>query len=139
MKRGQVEIMGLLIIVVLLLFAGMIFLRFYLMKPASSLPDLRKNIQVTDMLTAVMHSTYQERRMSEALIICQEEGTCAAVQQELTQIFRTIVQQGQKYGFLVKKNEEPLFMVADGCDIGIVSSYPMTKGEDTYEARLIFC
>ena len=130
---------GLLVIVVLLLFIGMIFLRFYLIKPGKLLPDIRKNVEVTDMLTAIMKYTFNGKGMGENIAECEEKGDCDKINGEISKILKKINKEGNKYGFMVIKNEKLLFSVKNECEVGLVSNFPIVKGEDYYEARLIFC
>ncbi len=55
--RGQMEIMGLVVIVILFIVGGMIYL-FFLSGPAdTSLPEVRQSVEVSNLLNAIMRMT----------------------------------------------------------------------------------
>lgn len=55
--RGQMEIMGLVVIVVLFIFGGLIYLFFISGPKDTSLPEVRQSAEVSNLLNAIMKMT----------------------------------------------------------------------------------
>ena len=66
MSKGQAEILGLLFIVVLILFLGVLFLVFTSFRE-QPLPELRTNLQTTYLLEALVRTSLEGVPFAEAM------------------------------------------------------------------------
>lgn len=138
-KRGQVETVGLLVIVLLLIVIGILVLRFSLRSPSSSLPDTRSSLESTHLLQALVLTTIQGDSFADHSQRCStDRNACLLFQQELERVFSLLLQKGQKYSFSLHLSDQDLFTLGR-CSTGVVSSYPFTAGGGFYEASLRLC
>jgi len=71
-KRGQEEIMGFIIILVLVVVIGMFFI--FLMKPKAQEPQ---NTQVENLLSAIKHTSSDcGKEMSDVAVMCNRDENC---------------------------------------------------------------
>ena len=139
-KRGQAEVVGLLIIVVLLVFIGMIFLRFYLLNPPSTaLSTARTSLETNNFLIAIMQTTLGQKQLTEHASTCyNKQSTCPTLQKDLLDIFSLVLKPGQKYAFMLKTAEKP-FLELGNCETGIASTYSFVEDTIFYDATLKLC
>tara|TARA_Y100000310_G_C20662495_1_gene805540 strand:- start:71 stop:475 length:405 start_codon:yes stop_codon:yes gene_type:complete len=57
MKRGQMEILGFLVIVLLLLFALIFYFKFASQEPSTIITESEQNLEVSNMLNAIKYYT----------------------------------------------------------------------------------
>lgn len=137
--RGQVETIGLLVIVLLLIVIGLIVLRFSLHAPSSSLPDTRSSLESTKLLQALVLTKIQGDSFADHSQRCSTDRTaCLLFQQELERIFSLLLRKGQQYNFSLSLSDQNLFTLGR-CSTGVMSSYPFTAGGGFYEASLRLC
>ncbi|MFH1331805.1 MAG: hypothetical protein ABIH63_00790 [archaeon] len=67
MRRGQMEILGLVVIVVLFIFGGLIYI-FFMSRPAdTSMPETRQSAEVSNLLNTMMKVTPCTDKPSDTL------------------------------------------------------------------------
>ncbi len=139
MKRGQMEVVGLLVIVILLLVIGLIVLRFSLRPASTTLTDTRSSLESTRLLQALVLTTIQGISFQEHAAACSTSSTaCSRLGQELEDIFSVILKQGQQSSFYLLSEDQNIFSF-DNCPLGVFSSYPFTHQGVFYEVKLRLC
>ena len=68
MKKGQMEIIGLMIIVLLLIFALLIYFRFSSTDETSIISEAEQNLEVNNLLTAIKLYTVEDGQTVKDLI-----------------------------------------------------------------------
>lgn len=139
MRRGQAEIMGLLVIVLLLLTAGLLVLRFSVKPSSTPLADTRSSLESTRLLQALLLTTLQDKPFQEHAVACSlTSSACSVLRQEIEDIFSILLKQGQKYSFFLTYQDQNIITM-DQCPVGVLSSYPFTREGGFYEAKLRLC
>lgn len=139
MKKGQTEVVGLLIIVILLLVLGLILLRFSVKPFSSTLADARSSLESTRLLQALVLTTIQGKPFQEQAVLCsQDSSTCQNLRLELESVFSVLLKKGQKYSFYLTYQDQNIVRI-EQCPVGVLSSYPFSADGGFYEARLRFC
>lgn len=141
-KIGQTEIIGLLVIVLILLFLAVIYIRFSISKPKSMLPEIRKNIEISNLIGATVKYRAGGTIFIESVEDCYEQGAgsggCAAVIGFLERVFGAVLRPGQGYKFIIRAENREILALG-GCDRGIIGNYVFTKNNVFYEASLRLC
>lgn len=139
MKRGQMEMVGLLVIVILLLVLGVIFLKFMLVPKSTTLADSRSSLESTRLLQALVLTTIQDKSFQEHAVDCSRDSTaCTVLRQEIGTIFTLLLKKGQKYSFYLLYQDQNILRL-EQCTVGVVSSYPFTAAGGFYEVQLRLC
>ncbi|MDP1694233.1 MAG: hypothetical protein Q8L34_01715 [Candidatus Woesearchaeota archaeon] len=139
MKRGQMEMVGLLVIVILLLVLGVLFLKFSVTPKSTTLADSRSSLESTRLLQALVLTTIQGKSFQEYAVACSEDSAaCTVLRQEIENIFTILLKKGQKYSFYLLYNDQNILRL-EQCTLGVVSSYPFTAIGGFYEVQLRLC
>ncbi|MBU2640006.1 MAG: hypothetical protein KKG75_04880 [Nanoarchaeota archaeon] len=147
-RKGQAEIFGLIIIVLLLLFSLLFFIK--IKQEDTSSVTLRSNFRVNNLLNAVMKVTVSnvdgsiEAPMRDFLRRCLDNvnsntDSCGHEEELLQNIFGKTLRENEKYKFegFVSGEPTPLIDLGEGCEEGISASPARFPGG--YEFRLKIC
>lgn len=139
MRKGQTEIMGLLIIVILLLVIGVIYLRFRLADGGENYGDVRTSTEASNLLKAAMNLNVGSLDLQELIVACSQEAhQCTLLQRELEQVFRYSLQSGTDFRYVLMANDRELLRFG-GCSFGIVGTFISVKEGVVFESRLTLC
>lgn len=139
MKKGQTEMMGLLMIVVLILVIGVIFLKFSLGKQDLK-PDLRTNVQTTNLLRAVMKASLNDGSVSDAIIDCSMDNTlCNQIRDKIREILGISIGAGKTYSFTANNDNGEILNIGTCQGTGIVASNQINEKGSFVEAKLKVC
>ncbi len=137
MKRGQTEVIGLVVIVFLLVMIGVIYLKFALSKGEKMLPEVRNSLEANNMLNALIKANIEDKRFIELVDECYRSEDCEGLEVKIMDILKDGLQ-GKRYEFIVEAENSNFIDMGD-CDFGISASFPFTKGGIYYEASLKIC
>ena len=141
-KRAQTEVIGLLVIVILLVFFGLIYLGFASMKDSNGLESLRTNIEGENALNALMKvkmGDYEGMTVEEMIIKCSVDSEgCRMLEEGIARAYEVILRPGVEYGFKAFREDEEIHGFGN-CEVGIVSSYIFIEDGVAYEAALKLC
>lgn len=94
MRKGQTEILGFLVIVLLLLFVGIFFLYFSLRAEPETLQDSVVELQLNNLMNAVtQYSVCEDADLEDVMVACNDnrricnEDSCSLMENELLAIF----------------------------------------------------
>lgn len=153
-RRAQMEIMGLAIIFILVIFGVLFGLRFVLTKPDS---DVRKGFQestlAANMLTAIRGTTTDcndasieqllQDCASEKAISCGDKNSCEKAQKAMEQIFKeTLGVWGRNYNFSIQGTydvSQISFAQGDCSGEKEVKTHPVPTRAGTIILRLEIC
>lgn len=140
MKKGQTEMIGLLVIVVLILVIGVVFLRFSVGKPSDLKADLRTNIQTTNLLRAVMKANIDDRSVADAILECSANSAqCDEVKAGIKEILDISIGKGREYSFTATIEDREIMSIGTCQDVGIVASYQASRKGTLIDSKLKVC
>jgi len=138
-KRGQGEVVGLLVLVILLIFVGFLYLKFSLPGGKDTSSSIRQSLAASGLLHAlVMYETGGERFVEWVSACAHDMQQCSVLHDHLEGIFAVVVETGQEYRFVLKE-EQHIFLEMGTCSSGIISRVPFTFEGELYEGLLTFC
>ena len=149
MKKGQIEMMGLVIVVILIVIGGLFYVRFALLGGTVEVAD-NSEVQVaqaTNLLIALANLRMDcgdlREQVSEVLVRCSQEGeycgqnACDYLSQELPPILDDLP--FKDYAFWVVSRDESFFSLGD-CAVGIGSgSYTLYAQNERLHANFRIC
>lgn len=139
MRKGQSEVMGLLVIVILFIVIGMIYLRFRLADTGSNYGDVRNSIEANNLLKAVMKLKIEGTDVNEMIWNCHEEADkCRILERELDNAFKSSLSERLDFGYVLKANEGEILRFG-GCSLGMVGSFIAVREGVVFESRLTLC
>lgn len=143
MKKSQLEIIGLLIIIVIIIFIALVFIRFMIKPSSTSLSEMRTNIQVSNLLSAIQKTSINNMKVHDLIADCStNSASCNILKQEIPIIIAKVLSEKQKYEFAAYKNNDnnPFFIINSGSCINALSAnFPFKKVNDKYDLILKLC
>lgn len=145
MKKAQTEMIGIVMIIILLAVIGLVFLYFAL-KPDEGFEDLRSNIQVNNLIIAMMKTNLNEceHSIKETIVeyynncpngkICGDKE-CGYLKDEVENILKMNF---EKYEFRVVADNQDLIKIGS-CVGGIASNYIIHEENKDFLAVLKQC
>lgn len=138
MRKGQTEVAGLLVIVVLLLVVGVIFLRFRLFDSGQDFAEVRSSVEASRLLKAALRLKTDSLALHELLSQCYEEQQCEAFREELGKVIRANLLPQEDFTYFLEVDRVELLRFG-GCTRGIVGSSFTVREGVLYESRLVLC
>ncbi len=137
--RGQAEVLGLLFLVILVIFAGFLYLRFAARGEGSEYADVRQSMEASSLLRALLQFESRGESFEGWVEECAvEAGACEELEERVEEIFGDVLRDGEDYLFVLRMEGEELVRTGD-CTKGIVSTVPFTQEGELYEATLTLC
>ncbi len=140
--RGQSEVIGLLVIVIILVFLGLIYLGFSNIAQSVSYGDERTSIEAENALKALMKVNiegYDGKTLEDMVVDCGNDfNKCEMLEMALKKAYNVILRPGTEFSFFVQRDEEEVFAIGS-CDLGLFSSYTIVENGVVYEAKLKLC
>jgi hypothetical protein len=138
MKKGQAEIFGLVIIVLLLIFAMLFFVRTS--QNDDSSVTLRSNFRANNMLNAIMNYEVDDFDMLDELRLCVDEPSlCGDTLDQVDVILDNSLTSNENYEFLGFKDNIESFRVERGnCVEGITARPRQLPGNYKFTLKLCF-
>ena len=138
-KQGQVEVVGLVVIVVFLLVLGLFFLALTLRGSDDGLSEVRSSTISKQFLSAVLKTTTPQGSYQDLVVSCSF-GTCTSLEEETVLLLRLFFPD-QKYTLTFQRQEEIFFTLSkgEGCGIGIQQNTKFKKDATLYSLSLKLC
>ncbi len=138
MRKGQTEVAGLLVIVILLIVIGMIYLRFRL-AAQEDYSDIRASVEAGNLLKAVMRYNVGDVVIVDLLQECFEDNDrCRMFERELQQALEASLQPQLTYQYTLVANNRELARIG-ACSKGMVGSFITIKEGIILESKLVLC
>ncbi len=139
LKRGQSEIVGLLMIVILLVVIGLIYLRFSLSKQPSGYSDVRSSIEANNLLKAVMKLTVNETSVPDLVEECyQTPSSCVHLGNELALAIASNIKPQEDFKLVIKADDKEILRQGT-CEVGMAGSYITVREGVIFESKLFIC
>ena len=143
-RRGQTEVMGLMVIVMILIFGGMIYISLISNLGSDTKTSLRTNVIAENALKSVMRirmEDYGDKSVEELVVECYSESSaCNQLEYAVSDAFAAVLRPETNFTFAAKDIEGDNTFVAWGlCDLPIVSRYLFVKEGNSYEIKLELC
>ena len=141
MRRGQSDVIGLLVIVIILIFMGVIYLGFANLAGSGSLSSQRAGMETENALNAILRvnlENYGGKTVQDLVIECGTQIGCDSLESALNEVYGAILRPGTRFSFWAEREEEEIYATGI-CQIGVVSSYVFVKDGSYYEVRLRLC
>lgn len=144
-RKAQIEMIGLLVIVILFIFIGIFAIRFALRPESTIVAEMRTNIMVNNMLNAIIKTNTQfNKDISELIVDCYntDANACTFVKQEIPKIIELSLGKQQNYEFSVFANKEEfeeLSIKKGSCKYGNTADYTKRAENVNFEIKLKLC
>ena len=136
--KGQTEIVGLVVIVMLLLFTGLLYLKFSA-TDSDNLDEIRTNVKAANLLSSITKLTIKGKSFGDHLIDCKLSGRCSDLREEIPKIIAASgLQKNQAYMFTVSSGDANLIEIGN-CSTGIASNMPIAREGVSFEITLKIC
>ena len=134
MKRGQSEIIGLVVVVLILVFALIFFVKIKSSDNEDESKLIRYNLRANSALNALMkvNTEYEDEKMQmkdliEDCVLVYDSNPelpqkCNYAKTELEQHLDIIFDQSKKYNLIVSEGDDDIFSLGDGCKNSISAS-----------------
>jgi hypothetical protein len=139
MKKGQLEIIGFMVIILLLFFSLIFYFKFSTDSSTDLLAEAEENLEVSNLLNGIkMYSVCDGEQLGDAIQDCIEGGStcgedaCSLVAREVPQIVSMNGWENDSYMFYIG---EELYSPEACTGNTFVDDY-LTKGETV---KLVFC
>jgi len=136
MKKGQIEIIGLLIIVILLIVLIVVFIKFNSEDDDNYLDDLRQSTKTSSFLSSFLKIYTFKGNVDELIVKCGV-GDCDDLDGEIS-IILDLIYKDQKYGFEFSKSGT-VFHNIGACSKTIPSSNSIRKNNEIYKTVFWLC
>ena len=121
MKKAQVEIIGLMLIIILLTILAVIFLRLTL-KPSTTTSEARQSIIASATIDSIVKTSYNDKTFENLIFDCFEGSNCNILEQEITKIMQKLMP--NKKFFLIFSSEKQNFLELGQNCLGIQANNP---------------
>jgi len=122
-KKGQEEIMGFMLVVVLVIVIGLAMI--FLFRPAQQ--EVWSDFQIENMLYSIMETSYQGEKISDRIEYCEYGEGCEELGEGIEEIM-TVAFEGS--GTVIGKNLKGYSLNMTG---GLI--YDLTEGSQTSQSR----
>lgn len=140
-KLGQIEAIGLVVIVILITVIGLFVAKFSLNSDSSDVDvDIRDNILANNILNAVLQLTKGNESMMDSITKCKERGNCEELSNEIKDIMERIGYKEDKFILTVESGKDKLFEIGkcEG-DMFAASPYKIRRNMVTYTIKFMLC
>jgi len=127
MKRGQMEILGFLVIVLLLLFALIFYFKFASQEPSTIITESEQNLEVSNMLNAIKYYTVTDGvSLKDVMKDCigGDVEACATVETEVPLIIEAYEFNNASYVFEISD-----LVLIGACDPGYRDDFTLSGAE----------
>ncbi len=136
-NKGQTEIIGLIVIVILLILGGLIYLRLQTGN-SRDYGELRTNVKAANLLQAMTLITLEGKQLKDHLVICKQTGDCSILERELPKIIERSLQSNQDYLLVIMQGQDELLRLGN-CTTGIASTFPVIRQGISFDMQLKIC
>ncbi|MBT4576970.1 hypothetical protein HOB91_01410 [Candidatus Woesearchaeota archaeon] len=141
MRKGQSEVIGLMVIVLILIFMGVLYLGFANLAGNDTLASQRVGIETENALNAVLRvnlENYDDKTIQDLIVECGGGFDCNQLENALKEVYTAVLKPGTTFSYWVLMEDEEIYATST-CQIGIVSSYVFVRDGIFYEAKLRLC
>lgn len=137
MKKAQIETVGLLVIIILLVVLATLFISLYLNKSPSGLEETRSSTKLSNFLNSIAKINIDNKKLTDLAFNCYLSQDCGVLQQKLTEITSEFFK-NQQFSFTFKAENEEFYSI-NTCKLGPVASYKFIKNNIDFIIILKIC
>lgn len=137
MKKAQIETIGLLVIIILLVLLATLFVSFYLKKAPSSIAEARTSIKLSNFLNSIAKININNQRLADLVYNCYTNQDCNPLQQHLTLITNEFFK-NQQFSYTFKANNQEFYTI-NTCNLGLTADYKFIKNNIDFIIILKTC
>ena len=137
-SKGQSEIVGLMVIVVILILMGMFYLGFSNIADSKSSVGERRGLEAENALKSVMQLDLEGLGNIKGLVVECGNGNCSGLESALIEVYSVVLRPGESYKFSAYIDGVEIYEYG-ACNLGLVSSYPFPKNGLFYEVKFKLC
>ncbi len=150
MKKGQIEMIGLVIVVIILIIGGLLYLRFGVLgKKEVKKEAIVETAYLVNTLNSILNVKVCSNTISiqDGLTKCFEEGqnlcggeACDYLKDQIKDIITSVgLNDKYKYSFYIEMNNEAIY-INQQCEYGSKADIKVANAEgETYTANLQIC
>ena len=139
--RAQSEVIGLMVIVVILIFLGLIYLGFSNLADTGSYSDERSSIETENALKASMKVNLvgMGKTLEDLIVECSSNPlACNELDGAVERLYRIIMRPGVDYSLFVYMENNEIYSRGT-CNLGLVSNHIFVRNMVTYKVSLKLC
>ena len=137
MKKAQIEIIGLLLIVILLSVILVVFLRFALKSDTSYTPEARQSIIAKTTIDSLIKTSFNDQTFENLIYECYTGYNCNILKQEINAIMSKLMPNKQFF-YVFTSNEQVFLEIGENC-IGIQANNPYIINSIPIKISLKLC
>jgi len=137
-KKAQMEIMGLVIIIIMLAILSIIFLTFALRPSPSTTPILRSSTKADNLLNSIIRtSTKENQKMLDIIENSYITNDFTYLKQEINKIISKAIP-NKRYSFKLLINQQKVLDIGD-CKLGVSSTKTIKHNNNLFKFTLVIC
>ncbi len=136
-KKAQMEIMGLVIIIIMLAILSIIFLTFALRPSPSTTPMLRTSTKADNLLNSIIRTSTPKGKLLDLIAESYTNNDFILIKQEISKIIHKTLPNKQ-YSFKLLINKEKVLQIGS-CKLGISSTKTIKHKDNTFKFILLIC
>ena len=117
-KKAQIEMIGLMLIIILLTVLAVFFLRFTL-KPPTTIASARQSVIAKSTIDSIIKTSYNEKTFENLIYDCYTGSNCNLLEQEINQIMPKLMPKKAFTLTFTSDEQEFLKITSKTCNIGI--------------------
>jgi len=136
-KKAQMEIMGLVIIIIMLAILSIIFLTFALRPSPSTTPILRTSTKADNLLNSIIRTSTPKGKLLDLIAESYTNNDFILIKQEISKIIHKTLPNKQ-YSFKLLINKEKVLQIGS-CKLGISSTKTIKHKDNIFKFILLIC
>ena len=136
-KRAQIEIIGLMLIVILLTILAVIFLKLTLKSPATNIAEARQSIIASATIDSILKTSYNDKTFESLIYDCYTGSNCNILEQEINNIMPNLMPKKQFY-MVFSSNDQTFLELGKNC-LGIQANNPYVINSIPTKISLKLC
>ena len=121
MKKAQMEIIGLMLIILFLAILAVFFLRFALKPDTSYISEARQSVLASATVDSIIKTSYNNQTFENLIYDCYTGFSCNILEKEIKDIMPKITSK-KPYYYTFSSNEQVFLEFGDICKTGIQSN-----------------
>lgn len=136
--RAQTEMMGLVILIVLILIAGIFAIRFIVFNQEDIGPDLKLQIQAYNLQSSLLKQTFEDKSFSDLVVDSCDNNDNNFFIDRLPKLIDAVLP-SQDYEFIVQKGVNTCYSSPKKCTKRVSSTGKITKNNGFYSLIIHLC
>ncbi|MDD5650887.1 MAG: hypothetical protein PHF86_10810 [Candidatus Nanoarchaeia archaeon] len=137
MRKGQTEMMGLIILIILILISAIFAIRFILFNQEDIGPELKLQIQAYNLQSSLLKLTFDGKSFSDLVVLsCDNDNTF--FKEQLPRLIESVLP-SQNYEFEIQKATKTCYSSPKKCTKRVSSIGKISKNNEFYSLIIQLC